>query len=125
MTDNCTHCGSGAINPHLHGRDEDADLDLCDVCYWRERAVGSEEIIERLRTELAHIKELGRPLAEVTDVGRLRADVEFLWQLLDDIDTASDMAKDNDEWYRARVEIIQGKRHQRITSDGYSLFLRP
>ncbi len=68
---------------------------------------------------------LGKPLSEVTDADRLRADVEFLWQLLDDIDTAGDMAKDNDKWYRARVEMIQGKRHQRITSDGYSLFARP
>lgn len=31
------NCGSYAINPHLHGRD-DTDLDLCDVCYWRKRA---------------------------------------------------------------------------------------
>lgn len=34
---NCKICGSFAINPHLHGRD-DSDLDLCDVCYWRKRA---------------------------------------------------------------------------------------
>ena len=31
------NCGSYAINPHLHGRDE-TDKDLCDVCYWRKRA---------------------------------------------------------------------------------------
>ena len=31
-------CGSYAINPHLHGRQSGADLDLCDVCYWRKRA---------------------------------------------------------------------------------------
>lgn len=29
-------CGSYAINPNLHGRDN-TDLDLCDVCYWRKR----------------------------------------------------------------------------------------
>lgn len=33
----CKHCGSYAINPHLHGRDK-TDLDHCDVCYWRKRA---------------------------------------------------------------------------------------
>ena len=71
------------------------------------------------------IAELGNKLAEETDTDRLRADVEFLWSLLDDIDTASDMAKCNDKWYRARVEAIQGKRHQRVTSDGYSLFVVP
>ena len=31
-------CGSHAINPGHHGRTEGADLDLCDVCYWRKRA---------------------------------------------------------------------------------------
>ncbi len=68
---------------------------------------------------------LGTPLAEETDVERLRDDVDFLWSLLDDIDTASDMAKDNDKWYRARVEAVQGKRHQRVASDGYKLFVVP
>ena len=33
----CKTCGSYAINPGKHGRD-DMDLDLCDVCYWRKRA---------------------------------------------------------------------------------------
>jgi hypothetical protein len=33
----CKKCGSYAINPGKHGRD-DMDLDLCDVCYWRKRA---------------------------------------------------------------------------------------
>jgi hypothetical protein len=33
----CTRCGSYAINPASHGRTKGADLDLCDVCYWRKR----------------------------------------------------------------------------------------
>ena len=37
MTNKCKRCGSYAINPKHHGRD-DRDLDLCDVCYWRQRA---------------------------------------------------------------------------------------
>ena len=39
-TSRCTvpGCGSHAINPGHHGRTEGADLDLCDVCYWRKRA---------------------------------------------------------------------------------------
>lgn len=32
-------CASYAINPHLHGRDPGVDLDLCDACYWRKRAL--------------------------------------------------------------------------------------
>lgn len=35
---NCSKCGSYAINHHLHGRDG-SDPDLCDVCFWRKRAV--------------------------------------------------------------------------------------
>jgi hypothetical protein len=38
----CTRCGSYAINPAIHGRTKGADLDLCDVCYWRKRAEVSE-----------------------------------------------------------------------------------
>lgn len=34
----CKECGSYAINPHCHGREEAVDIDLCDVCYWRKRA---------------------------------------------------------------------------------------
>lgn len=41
----CKRCGSYAINPHCHGREEDIDLDLCDVCYWRKRA---EQAIQKL-----------------------------------------------------------------------------
>lgn len=35
-------CGSHAINPGHHGRTEGADLDLCDVCYWRKRAESTD-----------------------------------------------------------------------------------
>lgn len=31
----CKICGSYAINEHSHGRELGKDLDLCDVCYWR------------------------------------------------------------------------------------------
>ena len=34
----CKKCGSHAVNPKSHGREDDVDLDLCDVCYWRKRA---------------------------------------------------------------------------------------
>ena len=43
-----------AINPHMHGRDN-ADLDLCDVCYWRKRANGAKptlsEVLEAWRKD--------------------------------------------------------------------------
>ena len=48
--------------------------------------------------------------------------LEALWDILDDIDTASDMAKENDAWYRKRVEALQKKRWDTtITTDGYKL----
>ena len=42
----CSRCKSFGINPHLHGREVGVDLDLCDVCYWRKRAEGTESILE-------------------------------------------------------------------------------
>ena len=48
--------------------------------------------------------------------------LEALWDILDDIDTASDMAKENDAWYRKRVEALQKKRWDTmITTDGHKL----
>lgn len=45
----------------------------------------------------------------------------FLFELLDDIDTASDIAKDNDAWFRRRVETLIKRRWQIADSDGHSL----
>jgi len=66
---------------------------------------------------------LGLPLDEEKDPDKLRLMATMLWQLLDDIDTASDIAKSNDIFYRKMVEAVQKRRHQIITSDGYRLFL--
>lgn len=51
----------------------------------------------------------------------MEAIATFLHNLLDDIDTASDMAKGDDKWYRKRVEYIVRKRWEVVTSDGYKL----
>ncbi len=50
-----------------------------------------------------------------------RAIAVFLWSLLDDIDTTSDMVKDDNAAYRATVEHIQKKRFEVSTSDGYDI----
>ena len=48
--------------------------------------------------------------------------LETLWDILDDIDTTSDIAKENDAWYRKRIEFLQKKRWDTaITTDGYKL----
>ena len=50
--------------------------------------------------------------------------IEYLWQIIDDIDTASDMAKSNNIAYRNMVEQLQKKRwNTGITTDGYNLDL--
>lgn len=45
-----------------------------------------------------------------------------LFKLLDNIDTASDMAKGNDAAYRAIVEKLQRKRFEVMTTDGYKIY---
>lgn len=62
-------------------------------------------------------------LEELEDVKQLQHIAERLWSLLDDIDTISDMAKGDDQWYRKRVECVQSKRFDYVTSDGYDLFI--
>jgi len=48
--------------------------------------------------------------------------IEYLWQIIDDIDTVSDIAKENDVVYRNMVEKLQKKRwNTGITTDGYKL----
>ena len=39
MAERCKVCGSYGINQHLHDRITGIDLDLCDVCYWKKRAI--------------------------------------------------------------------------------------
>jgi hypothetical protein len=46
-----------------------------------------------------------------------RKTAEFLWDLLDDIDTASDIARSDDRGYRAMVEKIQRRRHEVASPD--------
>lgn len=50
--------------------------------------------------------------------------IRFLFGLLDDIDTASDMAKADEALYRTMVERIQARRWEcGVTTDGYTLDL--
>lgn len=51
----------------------------------------------------------------------MRETAEFLWALLDDIDTASDAAKGNDKLYRQMVEVLQRRRFEVGSTDGYSI----
>lgn len=63
-------------------------------------------------------------LADCLHIGELQELVRFLYDILDDIDTADDVAKTNDAAYREIVHRLQSKRHSKITSDGYGLFVK-
>ena len=45
----------------------------------------------------------------------------YLFYLLDDIDTASDIAKGNDKLYREYVDSLCRKRFEVADTDGYSV----
>lgn len=47
----CKRCKSMAINHHLHGRDG-SGKDLCDVCYWREKAEELESALNAAHCEI-------------------------------------------------------------------------
>lgn len=51
------------------------------------------------------------------------AHAQFLWKLLDDIDTASDIAKADDKSYREIVDKIQRRRFECGSTDGYRVTL--
>ena len=73
---------------------------------------------------LSHLSvKLGTELHTVTDAHKLQRLVEHLWQIIDNIDTASDVAKDNDKLYMEIVHKWQKKRHEYVKTDGYELFV--
>jgi len=65
----------------------------------------------------------GTPLSEVTDVKQLQLICEQLWQALDEIDTAEDICRANDNCFRTVARVQINKRWKLLTSDGYKLYL--
>ena len=63
-------------------------------------------------------------ISECNDIKFLRDAVIKLWAIIDDIDTYGDMAKSDNELYRALVEKRQKERWDEvdIVSDGYDLY---
>jgi hypothetical protein len=55
---------------------------------------------------------------------RLREAATALFDLIDEIDTISDLAKNDDKLYRQLVERTQRRRFEIATTDGYSLTFR-
>ncbi len=65
------------------------------------------------------------PLSKCTDLKKLRMIVEHLYMLLDNVDTADDLAKDNDKMYRNLAFRAQKKKNEYIITDGYGIFVKP
>lgn len=60
-------------------------------------------------------------LDELDRLERYEQAAQFLFNLLDDIDTASDMAKGDDAGYRRLVEKMQHRRFEVAGTDGYTV----
>ena len=67
-------------------------------------------------------EDFGIVLSRMNDAACLHNSIEILWKLLDNIDTADDMAKDNDKVYRKLAQEQMEKRHKVLVLDGYDLF---
>ena len=65
------------------------------------------------------------PVTEFDDIKYLQRVVIHLYDILDDIDTADDMAKSDDNSYRKIVQRLQAmKNDSGVNSlDGYNLFI--
>jgi len=78
-----------------------------------------KSLTEKVRLRIAAVIRRSRH-----DEKKLLNVIEYLWQIIDDIDTASDMAKSNDKTYRKIVERKQKLRWKTgINTDGYTLDL--
>lgn len=63
-----------------------------------------------------------RDLKNVSGISQLKIVICKLWQIIDNIDTFSDMVKNDDKGYRKAVEKEQAKRWKTgIKADGHSL----
>lgn len=79
-------------------------------------AHGCEDALANLRALLAS------PAVPVGDGRDSEVIAQFLYGLLDEIDTASDMAKSDDSAYRKLVERIQARKREVVAEcDGYTV----
>ncbi len=65
-----------------------------------------------------------KKLQNCTDVKKLQYIINHLYDLLDDVDTLTDMCKNDDKTYRFLAEKLQKQKNEVIDSDGYELFIK-
>ena len=50
----CRECGSPEINHNLHSRDG-SEPELCDVCFWRSKALKYKHIIQETSQQIMNL----------------------------------------------------------------------
>jgi hypothetical protein len=85
--------------------------------------VGGEDS-ERYQQWLTQYR-VANPNTRVLTYDQLHNVAQFLFKCLDDIDTASDLAKDNDALYRNLVHRSHSKRFKVADTDGYTVQFKP
>lgn len=62
--------------------------------------------------------------AYADEIERLREVAVFLFGLLDDVDTADDVAKGDDKFYRNQIRAIHKRRFEVAETDGYNVKIK-
>lgn len=83
----------------------------------------TKELTEEVPINIPATQELGTLVSEENSRKKLRTAIKGLYNLLDDIDTVSDIAKENNIAYRNMVLSLQAKKNRFVVSDGYELYM--
>jgi len=78
-------------------------------------------MFDNLLEKIQRVDEIESKLLSIFEGKSWEYIAKALYTILDDIDTASDMCKDNYKAYQDVVMKLQAKKNQYLTSDGYTL----
>lgn len=94
-------CGSYAINPHLHGRDGSRN-DLCDVCYWRNKAENLTKLNQDLRVVFQQILEaLGSGSCSID------SSIEFIQSIPNEVKLVIEKLKNHEQKETKDIQSIE------------------
>ena len=97
------------------------------IAEMRERVssiVGGYVILDEISTWADRLTALQAGAGDARNAARYKFAFEHCYGLLDDIDTAGDVAKDDDKLYRQIVENTHIKRLKFSGSDGYAITIK-